>query len=88
MHNTIRKFILNSFLFSDDDTLLNDQDSLLDRGILDSTGVLELVAFLDKEFGVKVSDDELVPENLDSVANIMAFVERKGAHLPASTARA
>jgi acyl carrier protein len=77
MQQKIRKFILNSFLFSDDELLLQDGDSLLERGILDSTGVLELVAFLEEEFGASIGDDELVPENLDSVSNILAFLERK-----------
>jgi acyl carrier protein len=79
MRQTIRKFILNSFLFSDDELLLADGDSLLERGILDSTGVLELVAFLEAEFGAIVADEELAPENLDSVSNILAFLERKAA---------
>ena len=79
MQQKIRKFILNSFLFSDDELLLADDDSLLERGILDSTGVLELVAFLETEFGAVVADDELAPENLDSVSNILAFLERKAA---------
>jgi acyl carrier protein len=77
MQQKIRKFILSSFLFSDDELLLENGDSLLERGILDSTGVLELVAFLEEEFGATVADDELVPENLDSVSNILAFLERK-----------
>jgi acyl carrier protein len=77
MQQRIRKFILSSFLFSDDELLLENGDSLLERGILDSTGVLELVAFLEEEFGATVADDELVPENLDSVSNILAFLERK-----------
>jgi acyl carrier protein len=64
-------------LFSSDDALLGSDDSLLDRGILDSTGVLELVAFLESRFGIKVSDDELVPENLDSVVRITSFIESK-----------
>jgi acyl carrier protein len=79
MQQTIRKFILDSFLFSNDESLLKDDDSLLERGILDSTGVLELVAFLERDFGVTVADDELVPENLDSVTRIVAFVNRKTA---------
>jgi acyl carrier protein len=79
MQQRIRTFILNSFLFSNDELLLDDGDSLLERGILDSTGVLELVAFLEEEFGAIVADDELVPENLDSVSNILAFLERKSA---------
>lgn len=82
MQQKIRKFILNSFLFSDDELLLADDDSLLERGILDSTGVLELVAFLEVEFGAIVADDELAPENLDSVSNIVAFLERKAASRP------
>jgi len=77
MQKQIRRFILTSFLFTDDESQLKDDDSLLDRGIMDSTGVLELVAFLEEAFGVKVGDDELVPENLDSVTQIAGFVERK-----------
>jgi acyl carrier protein len=57
--------------------LLDDGDSLLERGILDSTGILELVAFLEEEFGATIADDELVPENLDSVSNILGYLERK-----------
>ena len=78
MKHKIRAFILNSFLFSSDESLLADDDSLLDRGILDSTGVVELVAFLQEEFGVTIDDDELLPENLDSVSRIIGFLERKG----------
>ena len=77
MRQAIRKFILTSFLFSDDETQLSDEESLLDRGIMDSTGVLELVAFLDAEYAVKVADEELLPENLDSVDRIVAFIARK-----------
>jgi acyl carrier protein len=77
MHQQIRQFILTNFLFSSDESLLKSDDSLLDRGILDSTGVLELVAFLQSSFGIKVSDDEFVPENLDSVTKIVAFIEHK-----------
>ena len=77
MQQQIRQFILTSFLFTDDQSQLKDSDSLLEQGIMDSTGVLELVAFLESEFGVKVADDELVPENLDSVQQIVAFVTRK-----------
>ena len=77
MQQQIRRFILTSFLFTEDESQLQNDDSLLERGIMDSTGVLELVAFLESEFGVKVSDEELVPENLDSVTQIVAFVGRK-----------
>jgi acyl carrier protein len=77
MQQQIRSFILTSFLFTDDESKLKNNDSLLEQGIMDSTGVLELVAFLESQFGIKVADDELVPDNLDSVDRIIAFVGRK-----------
>jgi acyl carrier protein len=77
MQQQIRSFILSSFLFSDDESKLKNNDSLLEQGIMDSTGVLELVAFLESQFGIKVADDELLPENLDSVDQIAAFIVRK-----------
>jgi acyl carrier protein len=77
MQTKIREFILTNFLFSSDESLLQSDDSLLERGILDSTGVLELVAFLESNLGIKVSDDEFLPENLDSVTRIAQFVASK-----------
>jgi acyl carrier protein len=77
MQQQIRSFILTSFLFTDDESKLKNNDSLLEQGIMDSTGVLELVAFLESQFGMKVADEELVPDNLDSVEKIVAFVGRK-----------
>jgi acyl carrier protein len=79
MQAQIRRFILASFLFTDDESKLKNGDSLLEQGIMDSTGVLELVAFLETQFGAAVADDELVPENLDSVDRIVAFLQRKQA---------
>ena len=73
----IRAYILENYLFSDDANALKDNDSFLDKGILDSTGILEVIYFLEDEFNIKVDDDELIPENLDSVSNIAAFIERK-----------
>ena len=73
----IRAFIDERFLFGRDDIYVEDDDSLLDRGIIDSTGVLELVAFLEESFNVNVEDDELVPENLDSISRAAAFVAKK-----------
>lgn len=73
----IRQFIVETFLFGDTEVELSDGDSLLDSGIVDSTGVLELVAFIEDEFDVEVRDEELVPENLDSLDQLAAFVERK-----------
>ncbi len=73
----IRKFIVETFLFGQDDEGLGPSDSLLGRGILDSTGVLEIVAFLEEKWGVKVNDAELVPANFDTLASLAAFVARK-----------
>lgn len=72
----IRRFIADRFLFGDD-RKLGDDDSLLEAGIVDSTGVLELINHLEERYGIKVSDDELVPENLDTIAGIAAFLARK-----------
>ncbi len=73
----IRGFILENYLFTDDQSELNNDDSFLDQGILDSTGILEIIFFIEDEFGIKIKDDEMVPENLDSVNRIVAFIERK-----------
>jgi acyl carrier protein len=73
----IRQFIIDNFLFGDPDAKLSSDDSLLDRGIIDSTGVLEVVTFLEDKYGMKVQDDELVPQNLDSVNNLVQFVNGK-----------
>jgi acyl carrier protein len=75
----IRSYILENFLFTTDEAALKNADSLLGKGIIDSTGALELVYFLESRFGVNVEDDEMVPENLDSVDNIVAFLARKQA---------
>jgi len=56
---------------------LGDKDSLLDKGIVDSTGVLELVGFLEETFSIKIEDEELIPENLDSVDKITVYVDKK-----------
>lgn len=74
----IREFVMQNFLFGDGGTLLND-DSFLEKGIIDSTGILEVIAFIEKKYGINVDDSELLPENLDSINNIAAFLERKTA---------
>ena len=73
----IRNYVLENYLFTDDETALANDTSFLDEGIIDSTGILEVIAFIEEEFGVKVLDDEMVPENLDSVENIVQFVAQK-----------
>ena len=76
MRERIRGFLIDNFLFGDEEGL-EDQTSFLDAGIVDSTGILELVDFLDDEFNIKISDDEILPENLDSINNIINFLEKK-----------
>ncbi|MES9990813.1 MAG: acyl carrier protein [Candidatus Thiodiazotropha sp.] len=74
---TIRNYILENYLFTDDQSALQSSDSFLDKGILDSTGILEVIYFLEDEFEIKVEDTEMVPENLDSVNNIVSFIAKK-----------
>jgi acyl carrier protein len=77
LRSSVRKFISDNFLFREDVESFSDEDSFLEAGIIDSTGVLELISFLEGEFGIEVADDEMVPENFDSVARIVAYLERK-----------
>jgi acyl carrier protein len=76
MKMKLRNFISTNFYVPDGETLADDS-SLLDRGVIDSTGVLELIGYIQSEFGIKVNDDEMVPENLDSIARIEAYLQRK-----------
>lgn len=73
---TIREFVQKNFLFGME-MKFSDEASFLEQGIIDSTGVLELVTFLEEEYGISVADEELVPENLDSIANVVRYVEAK-----------
>ncbi len=82
----IRAFIVENFLFGDEGGLVDDQASLIDADLVNSTGILELVSFLEAEFGLSIADPEIVPENLDSVARLAAFVERKVAATAAADA--
>jgi acyl carrier protein len=74
--NRIRAFIKENFFFGSDYDL-KDETSFLEGGILDSTGILELVSFLESEFSISVGDDDLTPENLDSLNNLQAYLKRK-----------
>jgi len=75
----LRNYIVENFLFGDTDTKFEDSDSFMEKGILDSTGILDVILYLEENFNMKVEDDELVPENLDSVDNLEAFITRKKA---------
>lgn len=72
----IRAFIADRFLF-DADAAIDPRQSLIKAGVMDSTGVMELVFFLEETFLIKVADVELIPQNLDTLTNIAAFVQRK-----------
>jgi acyl carrier protein len=73
----LRQFIVENFLFGKEDAPLANGDSLLELGIIDSTGVLELVSFLEQKYHFTIEDEELVPENLDSIDRLVRFVRRK-----------
>ncbi|MFO1395095.1 MAG: acyl carrier protein [Steroidobacteraceae bacterium] len=77
LRDRIRKFILENYLFTSDMSALGLDDSLLGRGIVDSTGMLEIIMFIEEQLGVTVKDEEMVPANLDSVNRIAAFVEAR-----------
>ena len=73
----LRLYILENFLFTDDQSELDDDDSFMDKGIIDSTGILELIFFLEEEFSVKVEDEEMIPDNLDSINKVIKFLDSK-----------
>ena len=81
IQNDVKNFIIENFLFNNNQHKLNDDDSFLENGILDSTGVLELVAFIEENYDIKIQDEELIPENLDSINNLINYVQRKQAVL-------
>jgi acyl carrier protein len=76
--HSIREFIVSNFLYGQECSFA-DEDSFMGAGIIDSTGVLQLVAYLEETYGITVVDDELIPENLDSVNNVTAYILRKTA---------
>ena len=72
----VLRFIRENFVL-DEAEKLQENDSLLEKGIIDSTGVLELVAFIEEKYNITVEDEELIPENLDSINRIAEFIKRK-----------
>jgi acyl carrier protein len=76
IEETLRSFIVDNFLFGKTDGL-SDDTSFIAHGVIDSTGMLELIGFLGTEFGITLLDEEIVPENLDSIRRLAQFVERK-----------
>lgn len=76
--DVIMNFIKENFIMGRSDTTLDPSESLIESGIMDSTGVLELVEFLETTYSIKIEDEELIPENLETVDNIIAFLQTKG----------
>ena len=77
IETALRKFISDNFMYRENIESLADTDSFMDKNLIDSTGVLELVFFLEKTFEIKVADEEVMPDNLDSIKKITAYVQRK-----------
>ena len=74
--SAIKNYIIENFLFGDGKNLQQDT-SFLESGIIDSTGILELITFLEENYNIKIEDEELIPENLDSVNRVVHFLEKK-----------
>lgn len=73
----VRRFITTDYFLGRDDDALEDSTSFLEEGILDSTGVLQLITFLEETFGIKVENEEVVPDNLDSISKVVSYLSRK-----------
>jgi acyl carrier protein len=82
MTTKIREFINDNFMFRDDRAVLADSESLLETGLIDSTGILELVAYIETEFSIQMADADIVPENLDSVETIVRYIDGKWEQRP------
>jgi acyl carrier protein len=77
LRDKIRSYILENYLFTTDTSALGVDDSLLERGVVDSSGMLEIILFIEQEFGFSVREEEMTPDNLDSVSKIVRFVQSK-----------
>lgn len=73
----VKTFIIDNFLFGNGSEMIDTNQSFMENGIIDSTGILELVEFVEEHFGITINDDELIPENLDSLENISLFIRNK-----------
>ena len=73
----IKSFIAKNFLFTDDGNVIQDDESLMKNGTLDSTGILELIMFVEEKFQLKIPDEDMLPENFDSVRAIAGYIENR-----------
>ena len=71
-----KEFIIENFLFGNDEGF-GDDTSLMEEGIIDSTGILELIEFLEEEYSIIIEDEEMIPENLDSLNNVVVYMSKK-----------
>lgn len=82
IEQTIKNFITENFLVDGDTNQLDNNQSFLESGIIDSTGMMELVSFVEGQYTIKIEDEELIPDNLDSVNNVVRFINKKLATQP------
>jgi acyl carrier protein len=85
IRDRVTEFVVSSYLFGDHSRSPGGDESLVETGIVDSTGVLEMIEFLESEFGIEVSEEETVPENLDSINRLCRYVEKKQSDSPAAS---
>jgi acyl carrier protein len=83
INDELRNFITESIMYGHNTDFLADDSSFLESGVIDSTGVLELINYMESRFGISVADDELVPENLDSINGLIRFIEKKSGEVKA-----
>ena len=77
IEQTIKNFLIENFIFDENPDQLKNDQSFLESGIIDSTGMLELVSFIEEHYDIKMEDEELIPDNLDSVNNVFKFINKK-----------
>ena len=77
IENAVREFIAENYLLGEEPGSLPGSSSLIEAGLIDSTGVLEMIGFLEERFDIRITNDELLPENLDSIDNVVGFVTKK-----------
>ncbi|MDZ7318950.1 MAG: acyl carrier protein [candidate division KSB1 bacterium] len=77
MENKIRGFLADNFILSEQLAQLGGDDSFLENGIIDSTGILELIFFVEEQFGIQIDASEVLPENFDSINRLVAYIQRK-----------
>ncbi|MCP4706476.1 MAG: acyl carrier protein [candidate division Zixibacteria bacterium] len=73
----LKEFIIDSFMFGQKEQTFSDSDSFMERGIVDSTGILELTSFVEEKYKFEIEDDEMIPENLDSIDNLIKYITKK-----------